>query len=227
MENLQSLIRIDIYNNRLEGSIESLTKSPVLEILHVKNNMFSGPIPSSLGDITKKVTWIDLSENFLVGTLPSSLASLSNLVDLRLGDNRLSPNPIPGGLCMSTKINGGLVTSCDHILCPVGTFSDSGFATAGKEQCEPCEEGATTIYSGQSSCSIPTATDFIELFYSAIYGFGYDIVDDDNVMFETEDECDWEGVQCDDEDSVTSIEFALSNIEFDEDLFKSRSTKWL
>ena len=44
--------------------------------------------------------------------------------------------------------------------------------------------------------------------------------DEDEFFFDGGNECEWEGVTCDKDHNVNSIEFSLSKLEFDEDLFR-------
>jgi len=208
MKSLNDIYRIDIYNNQLRGSIAPLTHLPNLQILHAKQNRFSGTIPSQF---SPKLTWLDLTENMFVGTVPRALGQLPNLKDLHLGNNKIFG--IPTSLCNSDSINDGSTGNCDHILCPMDTFSHYGYAKKDVAVCEPCPEEYSTMFLGSTACSIQTGAEYIDLFMSLVKGVA------PGKGEEFYDECDLEGVACDEKYNVESIEFSLSNLEFDEKLF--------
>ena len=60
-----------------------------LQQLDLSNNQMVGAIPSELGNLTS-LRQLDLSENLLTGVIPSELGNLSNLEVLRLHSNQLS-----------------------------------------------------------------------------------------------------------------------------------------
>ncbi len=209
-----------LYNNHLTGSIEPLANLPSIEIIHLKKNAFSGTIPEALGEISRKLSWLDLSSNNFIGLIPSNLGYIPNLTDLQLGDNKLFSS-IPESLCSSGRVNGGQIgKSCDHIICPLGTFSELGFAKAGGKGCTPCPAGENTMFLGQTSCYKPPIHEHVELFFSTVYDLGWIRSDQDEIIFDGEDSCAWEGVVCDQNTGeIKSIEFSLSKLKYDEDLF--------
>ena len=214
-----------LYSNQLTGSVEPLASLPRIGIIHLKNNHLSGTIPPLFGSKSSQLIWLDLSDNEFEGEIPSSLGSLQNLVDLHLGHNRLLL-PIPESLCNSQIINGGKVgESCDHILCPFGTYSEYGFARKGAQivaECIPCAEGETTMFMGQTSCISKATGNYIKLLYNAIYGSAW-VESNDLVLKNSGDECKWKGIECDDDNNVKNIEFSISNLDFDEDVFIDRA----
>lgn len=208
---IASLYRVDIYNNNLHGSVDTFAKLPNLEILHAKSNLFSGTIPAFY---SPKLTWLDLGDNSFVGAVPASLGQLPKLVDLHLGNNKLFE--IPGSLCSNSNlINRGSPGNCDYILCPIGTFATGGFAFADTP-CEPCPEGESTIFLGSTECSIHA---YIEPFLSLVNGHAWDFD-----SLEVDDECQLDGVECDEEYRVRSIEFPLAKLEFDKKIFTGGSS---
>ena len=60
-----------------------------IEILHLDENMLSGPIPPELGQLDR-LRDLRLNDNQLTGTVPVELAQLEDLEDLRLGNNQLT-----------------------------------------------------------------------------------------------------------------------------------------
>ncbi|XP_041017353.1 probable leucine-rich repeat receptor-like protein kinase At1g35710 [Juglans microcarpa x Juglans regia] len=80
--------------NQLNGSIpEELGNLRKLVELDLRENNFTGPIPSSLSLLTS-LTLLVLSENQLNGSIPEELGNLSSLFKLYLDGNKLS-GPIP------------------------------------------------------------------------------------------------------------------------------------
>jgi hypothetical protein len=102
-----------------------------ITILSLFENNLKGTIPSSLASLTE-LTDLALNGNNLKGTIPSSLASLTELTFLVLGDNALTGlvPPLPfkqyGDECGLDY--PGLCTepNCNHFKCPL---------PAGSEQC--------------------------------------------------------------------------------------------
>lgn len=67
---------------------------PHLRSLDLTGNNFSGPIPTSLANLTR-LTRLTLSSNSLSGPIPPSLGLLSTLKELSLDNNALLTGPIP------------------------------------------------------------------------------------------------------------------------------------
>ncbi|XP_058111945.1 receptor-like protein 7 [Magnolia sinica] len=111
--NFSSLTSLALGDCGLHGKIpESIFRLPNLQTLDEKleklvyldlsNNGFSGPLPSSLGNLHNLVT-LDLSYNDFGGPLPSSFGNLSNLVSLDLSYNGFS-GPLPSSLANLNKL---------------------------------------------------------------------------------------------------------------------------
>ncbi|KAA8533299.1 hypothetical protein F0562_033168 [Nyssa sinensis] len=92
---------VDLSFNRLEGPVPLW---PYVGILYLGNNSFSGPIPSKMGQEMSSVLVLDLSGNFLNGSIPASIGKLEMLVTLDLSKNNLSGD-IPGSICSSPKLD--------------------------------------------------------------------------------------------------------------------------
>ncbi|OMO88221.1 hypothetical protein COLO4_20365 [Corchorus olitorius] len=87
---------MDLGFNLLEGSIPIW---PNVISLSLRNNLFSGPIPSNIGQGMLNVEALDLSRNFLNGSIPASINNMASLRFLDLSSNDLSgliPNQLLG-----------------------------------------------------------------------------------------------------------------------------------
>ncbi|KAF1859737.1 hypothetical protein Lal_00010321 [Lupinus albus] len=92
LNNLNDLVSLDVSHNSLKGIIPlsfSGTCSQNLQFLDLSFNVFSGGIPSSLGNCSALSQFACVACN-LVGTIPSSFGLLTKLTILRLPENHLS-----------------------------------------------------------------------------------------------------------------------------------------
>lgn len=81
---------IDLHDNMLSGSIpESIGNLTALAYLGFPNNNLSGSLPESIGNL-KNLQTLKLWHNQIAGPLPSSIGNLKNLVYLLLNNNKLN-----------------------------------------------------------------------------------------------------------------------------------------
>ncbi|XVF81447.1 hypothetical protein PTKIN_Ptkin15bG0155900 [Pterospermum kingtungense] len=80
-------------NPYLTGKLPEFNRSSLIEVLKLANTSFSGPLPSSLGELTK-LKYLRLSYNQFSGKIPSSLANLTQLNYLSLSFNSFSPGTL-------------------------------------------------------------------------------------------------------------------------------------
>lgn len=89
-QRLNELQMLDLRSSSLVGPIPpSLGNMTRLSFLHLSGNSLTGVIPSSLGQFSL-LSVLDLSQNLLTGSIPLSFASLQNLTHLDLSSNNLS-----------------------------------------------------------------------------------------------------------------------------------------
>ncbi|KAM0856187.1 hypothetical protein ACQ4PT_049283 [Festuca glaucescens] len=88
---IHSMWRFSIFSNNLSGMIPpSLYNWSSLEFFEVGVNILYGSIPDDIGDKLSKMKVLGLGENHFTGPIPSSISNLSYLTNLRLSNNRFS-----------------------------------------------------------------------------------------------------------------------------------------
>eukprot|EP00980_Cylindrotheca_fusiformis_P015861 scaffold4637_cov128-Cylindrotheca_fusiformis.AAC.32 len=191
----------------LTGPLPSFSTMPQLTELHLLDNQFTGSIASTfLADTNPTFTInVHLEKNALVGTIPSSLSSLSKL-NIYLADNLITG--IGEGLCeMSGWLDGSVGTyRCNAILCPPGHFSSSGREESGSVSCLSCPGEENSKVYGSSFCleaEKQHERDILQQLYVATGGPAWHNEDrwNDNGF----DYCSWHGITCTSESLVESI----------------------
>lgn len=107
-----------------------------------------GTIPDEIGFL-EHLEVLDLSDNYLTGQLPATIANLP-LKKLDVSGNKIQ-GPIPSMLCMMPVNGNGMGNSydCDAIACAVGTYNITGKGLLPTD-CLPCN-GAPD-YIGRKQC---------------------------------------------------------------------------
>uniref|UniRef100_M8CYG4 non-specific serine/threonine protein kinase n=1 Tax=Aegilops tauschii TaxID=37682 RepID=M8CYG4_AEGTA len=108
------LEEIDLGSNELDGEImpDLCSSLPSLKKLFLPNNYLNGTVPTSLGNCANLES-IDLSFNFLVGEIPPEVITLPKLADLVMWANGLS-GAIPDILCSNGTALAMLVISYNN-----------------------------------------------------------------------------------------------------------------
>ncbi|CAI0407358.1 unnamed protein product [Linum tenue] len=88
IEQFESILEIDLSNNHIGGSIP-IVLPPTLRNFSLAGNQFNGSVPSTLSSLTQLVD-LSLNNNFLSGGIPDSFQQLISLVNLDLSWNNLS-----------------------------------------------------------------------------------------------------------------------------------------
>ena len=214
--NFTNLRRIDLFSNSLEGPIDFISKIPFFEVIHLRSNKFTGTIPRDIGNL-KKLSWLDVAENKLTGTIPSSLSDIHALKDLFLGQNYLH-DTIPPSLCSKSNLNGGQDEngSCDHILCPIGKYSNEGFANLSKgSRCLPCNENETSLHLGMKFCIKMSRFDYLTMLEALVNGKEWHHGMHNNEGIAKTDECNLNSVTCDREGNIIALDLPLSGIAYE------------
>lgn len=199
------LKRIDIFNNHFTGTIPvELASMRSLQILHGKLNDITGTIPSEFGYLPE-LSWIDFSGNYLHGAIPSSFGLSSTIRDFRVADNMLH-EPVPESFCTNEALNAGATVKygCDGVICSLGTYTESGYATEAEGGCIPCPKGQSTVYLGSTSCRTFDDNDLLSIVYAVMEGLPWPKEYDETWNKES-DVCDWHGIECDGNGEIESL----------------------
>lgn len=100
---LPELSLMELQNNDLTGHLDEATKmaSSQLEGLNLSNNNLSGSLPTSIGNFSGLKILL-LSENRFTGQIPSEIGKLSSILKMDLSRNNFSGNiPSHLGKCLS------------------------------------------------------------------------------------------------------------------------------
>ena len=192
-----------------EGSLDVFSNLTQISELYLQNNMFSSSIPSSfLLEATAGVLQtVDLRGNRLTGAIPTSLARFNNL-ELLLANNMIEG--IPDALC-SLNWNGkaGADSSCDHILCNIGTVNGLGHATSGVP-CVTCPNGVNASpYFGGTSCGTAMERLILDQLFMELNGNEWTRRDG---WYSGADVCNRFGVTCDSKGLLTSLSLSRNGL---------------
>jgi len=140
--------KVDIPVCEWEG-VRCNAHNDIISIVLTKSNL-KGTISEDFGFL-RHLAVLDLSNNNLIGNLPSEL-HYAPLERLDISGNMLSGFVAPS-LCGKGGVNGNGENgkfSCSYVACPVGTHSSTGHASS-VEDCVPCRSNEYS-YLGGNSC---------------------------------------------------------------------------
>lgn len=199
-----------MFSNKLTGAIPtSLSQVSVLQIIHVKDNMLTGTIPADFGNLSH-LSWFDISQNQITGTIPMTFTASTALVDFRLASNMIY-GTVPLAVCKNKALNGGATVQagCDGVVCPIGTYSESGHAIVDKG-CIPCPPGQTTMYLGSTQCETFSDQDFLHMLFEVFDGNNWPEEQQEHWKDLDSSFCQYAGVECDTHGELKSLNIPLA-----------------
>ncbi|XP_026402253.1 putative leucine-rich repeat receptor-like serine/threonine-protein kinase At2g24130 isoform X2 [Papaver somniferum] len=118
LSNLIQLRRLLLYENQLSGTIpSSLGECINLEILDLSRNQISGSIPNKLAGLRSLKLYLNLSSNFLRGSIPLELSKMDMVLAIDLSSNELTGEiPAQLGSCIALE---SLNVSSNFLLSPL------------------------------------------------------------------------------------------------------------
>ena len=217
MENLEQVSLQDQQGRELiDGKLPDFASAKNLWYIDFSSNDLTGPLPSTLlqGMESFNVSvMILLRDNELTGSLPTSLLKFDD-VFIDLSGNRI--DSIPTGFCLKQDWMYGAVGdvgNCDAILCPMGSYSDSGRQDTAEEPCKPCSGGGAQ-YLGQTMCQVfETERDILTNFFLQTGGSEWANAAS---WGSNEPICSWSGVRCvgdqQDDDGVERLDLSFNGL---------------
>lgn len=215
LDNAASLIAISLQDQitkggGLVGSVMPMATTTTIRTLLMGNNKLEGDLPEDMltaveGDLPITV---DLSNNLITGKVHGTYDRFKRM-NLYLDGNFISE--VDEKLCSQgnwMQSSVGLY-GCDAILCPAGTMgSRRQFMDSVCLSCDHTKMSTDMLYWGQAVCKEVanqgmTERDIMELLFEQCGGIGWH--SRDAWMTETSI-CDWYGISCDENGSVTSIQ---------------------
>ncbi|XP_060667265.1 receptor-like protein EIX2 [Ziziphus jujuba] len=79
---------VDLSTNRFQGPLPIWSSN--ITIFSLRDNLFSRPIPPNIGEAMPLLSDLDISENILSGSIPLSIGNLTGLTTLIISNNKLS-----------------------------------------------------------------------------------------------------------------------------------------
>ncbi|QCE01091.1 leucine-rich repeat family protein [Vigna unguiculata] len=109
--NMSTLIKLSLRNCNLQGPIPDLSTIPQLTYVDLSLNQLNESIPTN--KLSDNITTIDLSNNNLIGTIPSYFSSLSRLKSCKSIANNSLNGSVPSTIWQERILNGSEMLSLD------------------------------------------------------------------------------------------------------------------
>ena len=203
LDDLTSLTVLYANHNALSGPLPSFATQRHMMRIDLQDNAFEGTIPEDFllklnpvesSSIVVSVN-VDLSGNQLTA-MPATLDRLADRpMDWKLADNLLTS--IPTEFCDNNNWNHIKHHGCDGLVCSVGTFSPTGYASTAAGDCRSCPSIQTV---GSTLCLDQDDYSILKSLYVATGG---DLLwRKKGGWLKDKNYCSWHGVRCADDEEV-------------------------
>jgi Leucine-rich repeat (LRR) protein len=126
LQSLTNLRELSMRNLGIQGSIPVwLETLEHLRLLDLSENQLSGRIDTLDFTLLKHLRYLILHDNLLTGSLPSSLATLQNLLVLSLHRNNITDDStttntttVAAAICSNATMLELMTVDCEEIICP-------------------------------------------------------------------------------------------------------------
>jgi hypothetical protein len=165
------LSRISKANNQITGTIPlDFGVDQALHHINFGHNQIAGPIPPQFFSELSRVGILDLRNNALTGTVPSTIEEMKLLEELYLNDNPGLNGDLPAEISSlrklvsidisATQINGEMEEALCHdeklwVTLRADCLDDGTAASCATECCH--QDGHCCDMTGQTACEVPPA----------------------------------------------------------------------
>ncbi len=185
----------------IKGPLLAFDQLVNVQELYLGGNSISGSIPKNFFNSAADgdELYVELADNLITGTIPSSLAKFESLSIILTG-NKISG--IENDICSKTNWLNGEVGNygCDAILCPPGSYSELGRQSSLDSACHPCENDTDAPFFGSVACynkngeMVLTERKILEKFYVEAGGSNWK--SSENWLSDNLPICSWWGINC-------------------------------
>jgi len=211
---------LDLSGNSLQGSLPlEIKELQLLQMMFLNDNQFIGKFPSSLVG-ANNLQQLFLYGNSFSGTIPAALGDLPNLTNLFIDGNKFT-GTIPREVCERNFNENWFMghesgigrDGCTSVACPTNTEAFH----QGVYPCSECKDSFMNPYLGSNECISLNPKQILKQAYITMNGEKWENAKtwqlaDHAGWGSNIDECDLDGVECNDNRHIVSINLSNKNL---------------